>query len=130
MPARGLVGVKHFQITSHHDAHVAQFAQHIGHHLVIAGKLVVQPDVAKRQPDLFEQMKNQFQFVVGKRLAGDAAVENGDADDGFTVEDRYGDLHAEQFKFLLCPGVRARLVAVAAQNPAQAGQLGADAGIG
>ena len=59
MPAGGLVGVQHLQVAPDDDARAAQFAQHVGHHLVIAGELVVQPDVAEREADLFEQMENQ-----------------------------------------------------------------------
>ena len=129
MAAGGLVGVEHLQVAPDDDARAAEFAQHVRHHLVVAGQLVVQPDVAEGQADLFEQMENQFQFGVDQRFAGDAAVENGDADNGFAVEHGHGDLGAEQFKFLLRLGVGAGLVAVAAENPAQPDQLAADAGI-
>ena len=83
MAAGGLVGVQHLQVAPDDDARAAQFAQHVRHHLVVAGELVVQPDVAQGQADLFEQMENQFQFGVHQRFAGDAPVENGDAHDRF-----------------------------------------------
>ena len=117
MAARGLVGVKHLQVAPDDDAGAAQFAQHVGHHLVVAGELVVQPDVAEGEADLFEQMENEFQLDVDERFAGDAPVENGDAGNRFAVGNRHGDLRAEQFKFLLRLDVGARLVAVAAENP-------------
>ena len=129
MPARGLVGVQHLQVAPDDDARAAQFAQHVGHHFVVSGKLVVQPDVAEREADLFEQVENQFQLDVDERFAGDAPVKNGDADDAFAVGNRHGDLRAQQFKFLLRLGVGAGLVAVAAQNPTEFGKLAADAGV-
>ena len=129
MPPRGLVGVQHLEVAPDDDAGAAQFAQHVGHHLVVFGKLVVQPDVAHAEADLPEQMENQFQLGVGERLARHAPVENGHADDCLAIEDRHGDLRAKQFKFFLRLGVHADLVAVATQNPAEPGQLPADAGI-
>src|SRR5258708_19937368 len=42
--------------------------------LVIAGELVVQPDVLHRESELFEQVENQFQFSVGQRLTGDVEL--------------------------------------------------------
>ena len=54
VPPRRLVCVQHFQVAADDDARAAQFAQHVGHHLVVAGELVVQPDVAEREADLFE----------------------------------------------------------------------------
>ncbi len=129
MAARGLVRVEHLQVAPDDDAGAAQFAQHVGHHLVVAGKLVVQPDVAEREADLFEQVENQFQLDVHQRFAGDAPVKNGDADNRPAVGNGHGDLRAQQFKFLLRLDVGARLVAVAAQNAAEPGNLAADAGI-
>ena len=129
MPFRGFVRVQHFQIVADDDACAAQFAQHVGHHFVIAGNLVVQPDVAERQGDLFEQMENQFQFRIDERFAGDAAIENGDADKPNSVGDRHGDLRAKHFKFLSRVGVGAGLVAVTSQNPSQPHDLAADARI-
>ncbi len=89
----------------------------------------MQPDVAQREADLFEQMENQFQLGVGERFAGDAAVKHGDADDAVAVGHRHGHLRAEHFKFLLRVGIGAGFVAVAAQNPAEPDDLPADAGI-
>ena len=129
MAARGLVGVQHLQVAPDDDAGAAQFAQHVGHHLVVAGELVVQPDVAEGEADLFEQVENQFQFDVHERLAGDAPVKHGHAGDGFAVGNGHGDLRAQQFKFLLRLDVGARLVAVAAQNASEPGKLAADAGV-
>ncbi len=119
MAARGFIRVQHFQVAPDDDARAAQFTQHIGHHLVVARKLVVQPDVAEREADLFEQVKNQFQFDVHQRFAGDAPVENGDADDSVAVGNRHGHLRAEQFKFLLRLCVGAGFITVAAQNSSQ-----------
>ena len=48
---------------------------------------------------------------------------------GVAAGDGHGDLRAEQFKFLLRLAIRARLVAVAAEDAAQPGDLRADAGI-
>ncbi len=129
MAARGLVGVEHLQVAPDDDAGAAQFAQHVGHHRVVAGELVVQPDVAEGEADLFEQVENQFQLRVHERLAGDAPVEHGDADDGFAVGNGHGDLRAQQFKFLLRLGVGADLVAVAPQDASEPGELAADAGV-
>ena len=58
MTPRGLVRVQHLQVAPDDDAGAAEFAQDVGHHLVVAGQLVVQPDVAQRETDVFEQMEN------------------------------------------------------------------------
>ena len=129
MPAGGFVGVQHFQVAPDDDARAAQFAQHIGHHFVVAGELVVQPDVAEREANLFEQMENQFQLGVDQRLAGDAPVENRHAHDAAAAGHRHGHLRAEQFKFLLRLDIRAGFMAVAAENSAQPDKLAADAGV-
>ena len=93
--------MQHFQVAPDDDAGAAQFAQHIGHQLIVVRDLVVQPDVAEREADLFEQVENQFQLGVGERFAGDAPVENGDPDDAVAVGNRHGHLRAKQFKFYL-----------------------------
>ena len=129
MPPRRLVRVQHFQVAADHHARAAQFPQHIRHHLVIARQLIVQPDVAQREADLFEQMKNQFQLHVHQRFAGHATIENRHADDRVAALNRHRHLRAEQFKFLLRLAVRARLVAVAAENAPQLRDLRADARI-
>ena len=129
MAARGFVGVEHLQVASDDDARAAEFAQHVGHHLVVAGELVMQPDVAEREAHLFEQVENEFQLDVDERFAGDPAIEHRHPDNAFLAGNGHRDLGAEQFKFLLRLGVRPGLVAVAAENPAQSGHLGADAGI-
>ncbi len=129
MAACGLVGVEHAQVVSDDDAGAAEFAQYAGHHLVIAGELVVQPDVAEREADLFEQVENEFQLNVDERFAGDAAVEHGDPDNAFAAGNGHRDLRAEQFKFLLRLAVSAGFFAVATENPAEFGKLGAQAGI-
>ena len=89
----------------------------------------MQPDVTQREPDLFEQMENEFEFGVGKRFAGDTPIKHGHAQQGIAVKDGHGDLAAEQFKFLLCLHVGADLVAVAAQNSTQAEKLTAQSRI-
>ena len=129
MPSRGLVRVQHLQIAPDDDAGAAQFAQHVGHHLVVAGQLVVQPDVAEREADLFEQMENQFQLHVHQWFAGYAAIKRGDANNRVAAGDGHGHLRAKQLKFLLRLPVGARLIAVAAENAAELGDLRTDAGI-
>ncbi len=124
MAARGLVGVKHLQVAPDDDAGAAQFAQHVGHHLVVAGQLVVQPDVAERQADLFEQMENQFQFGVDQRFAGDAAVENGDADDCFAVEHRARPPGRRAIQIPSAPRHRRGLRRCRGAESGRAGQVG------
>ncbi len=129
MPPRRLVRVQNFKVASDDDARAAQFAQDVGHQLVIADQLVVQPDVAEREADLFEQVENQFQFHVHQRLAGHAAVKDRDPDDGIAAVDRHGDLRAKQFKFFLHLAVIEGFRAVAAEDAAQPVDLRADAGV-
>ena len=127
--AGGLVGVDDAEVTADDDARAAQFAQDVGHHLVVGGELVVEPDVADAQADVFQKVEDQLELVVDELFAGDAAIEHGQADDGFAVQDGYGHLGAKQFKFLLRLDVGAGLLAVAADDPAQAEDLSADAGV-
>ncbi|MCX6896118.1 MAG: hypothetical protein NTZ16_11590, partial [Verrucomicrobia bacterium] len=115
------------EIAADDDAGAAQFAQHVGHHLVVGGDLVVEPDVLDGEAELLEQVENEFEFVVGERFAGEAAVEHGDADEVFAIEDGDGDLGAEEFKFFLGLDVVAGAVAVAAADAAGADELAADA---
>ena len=119
--------MKDFQVAADDHAGAVQFAQHAGHHVVVARELIVQPDVAHGETDLFEQMENQFQFGVGEGFARDAPIEHGHAEQGFAIKDRHGDLTAEQFKFLLRLRVGADFVAVAAQDATEAEELSAKA---
>ena len=116
-----------FQVLPDDNAGAAQFAQHVGHHLVVGRDLVMQPDVAEREADLFEQMENQLQFGVDERLAGDACIENSDADHAVAIGNRHSHLAAKQFKFFLRSGVGPRFSAVPAQDPAEPENLAADA---
>ena len=116
------------KIAADDDAGAAEFAQDVGHHFVVAGQLVVQPDVLDGQAELFEQVENQLQFGIDQRFAGDAPVKDGHAQDRFAVEDGHGHLGAQQFEFLLRFRVVAGLVAVAPQNAAEPEELAADAG--
>jgi len=121
--------MEHPEVAPDDDARAAEFAQHIRHHFVVAGELVMQPDVAQGQAHLFEQPEDQLQLGIDQGFAGDAAVENGDAHNVFAVEDGHGDLGAEQFKFLLGLGIGAGFVAVAAEDAAQPDELSTDAGL-
>ena len=89
------------QVAADDDAAAAEFAQDVGHHFVVPGQLVVQPDILDRQAQLLEQMEDQLQLRIDQRLAGDAAVKHRHAQDGFAVQNRHGDLRAEQLEFLL-----------------------------
>src|SRR5262249_8636001 len=129
MAAGGFVGMKELEVAADDDAGAAEFAEDVGHHLVVAGELVVQPDVAQAEADLFEEAGDEFELDVDEGFAGYAAAKRGNAHDGIAVEDGNGDLGTEEFKFLLGLAIGAGLVAVAAEDAAQAGDLGADTGI-
>ena len=120
--------MKDGQVAADDDTGAAEFAQDAGHHFVVAGQLVVQPDVLDRQAQLLKQVENQLQFRIDQRFARDAAVKDGHAHQGFPVQNGHGNLRAEQFKFLLCLDVGAGFLAVAAQNAARAEKMAADAG--
>ena len=93
-----------------------------------AEQLAVKPDVFDGKPDFFEQVEYEFEFGVVERFAGDVAVENGDADDGFPIQNGQGYLAAQEFKFPLGLGILPGFVTVPAQNPAQPRYLFGDAG--
>src|SRR3989454_8723239 len=89
------------QVAANHDTAAAQFMQDVYHHLVVAGQLVMEPNVANRQSQRFEQVENQFQFGVGERIAGQTPVERRDANQSFAIQNRNGHLNPQQFKLLL-----------------------------
>src|SRR6266581_5783785 len=117
------------QVAANHDAAAAQFMQNVHHHLVVAGQLVMEPDVADRQPQRFKQVENQFQFGVGERIAGQTPIKRRDANQRFTVQDRNGDLNPEQFKFLLNFQVVLHFTVLSTQDAPLAIEVSADAGL-
>ena len=96
---------------------------------MVADQLVVEPDVLEGQAKLLEEMEDQLQFRVDQRLPRDAAIEHGHTHHVLPVQDGHGNLDAEQFELLLRCRVAARLLALAPQDPAQAKQLAANAGL-
>ncbi|MGD0615552.1 MAG: hypothetical protein ABSA69_08955 [Verrucomicrobiota bacterium] len=126
-PAGGFVGVKNGEIAADDDASAAEFAQDLRHDIVVAGQLVVEPDIFDGQAQVFQQVEDQLQLRIGKRLAGDMAVKDRHADDGFTVQHRNSDLGSEQFKLPLGFRVLAALLTGSAQDAAEPGDLAADA---
>ena len=96
----------------------------------LSGELVVQPDVAERQADLFEQMENQFQFGVDQRFAGDAAVENGDADNAFRGRESGTATCAPSSSNSFCASASARASSLSRRKiRPSSDKLAADAGI-
>ena len=95
MTAGGLIRVQHLQVVADHDARAAQLAEHIGHHLVVARKLFMQPDIAECQADLFEQMENQFQLGVDEQFTSDTSVKYSQTHDPVTIGNRHGHLRAK-----------------------------------
>lgn len=128
--AGGFVGVEDGEIAGDDDAAAAELAEDLGHHLGVGGELLVEPDIAEGEAEGFEEVEDEFQFGVGERFAGEAAVEDGDADEGFAVGDGDGDLDAEEFELLLHGGVGEDFAGVASEDAAMAEEVAADAGFG
>src|SRR5439155_13850067 len=128
IPARNLVGMEDGQVAANDDTAVAQFVQDVDHHLVVAGQLVMEPNVANRQSQRFEQVKHQFQFRVGERIAGQTPMKRRDADQSFAIQNRNGHLNSQQFKFLLDFLVALHLAVVSPQDAPLAIEVSADAG--
>ena len=125
----GGIGLEDGQVAADDDAAAGELREHVGHHLVIAQELVVQPTVADGQAHFFEEMEDEREFLAGEGFAGDAAIEHGDADHGFAVENGEGDLGAEEFKFLEDFAIDAGLVAAALEDAAVPVEVAADAGL-
>ena len=102
--------------------------QDADHHLVVARQLVVEPNVANRQSQRFEQVENQFQFGVGERIAGQAPIERRNADQSFAIQNRNGHLNPQQFKFLLDFQVALHVGVISPQDAPLAIEVSADAG--
>src|SRR2546425_5277159 len=103
--------------------------QDVYHHLVVARQLVMEPNVANRQSQRFEQVENQLQFGVGERIASQTPIERRDANQGFAVQNRDGDLNPEQFKFLLDFQVALHFAVFSPQDASLAIEVSADAGL-
>src|SRR5262245_27297907 len=87
----------------------------------------MEPDVAHGQGESFEQMENGLQFHVGERLACDAAVEESDSDQSFTIHDRDSDLRAENMKFPLYVRIGEGGGIIAPEDASELEEVSADA---
>ena len=99
------------QVGADDDTSAAQVAQNVLHHGMAVGQLVMQPDILDGHADLFEQMKDERQFLVVQRLPGDASVEDGHAHERFAIEHRHGHLRPQQLELLLDLQIRKRFLA-------------------
>jgi hypothetical protein len=117
------------KVAAHHNAGAAQLAKNLGKDAMIAGQLVIQPDVFHRQPQFLQQMKNKFQFPIDQRFTGHPAIESGYSDERFPVEHGDGNFHAEEFEFLLHFAIVTHFIAVPPKNAAMLKQVTADASL-
>ncbi len=92
------VGVEDGEVRTDHEA--ADLAENAGDHRMVRVKLAVQPRVADGEADFLQHMENKGELFVRIRLAGEPLVEDGDTDERLAVEDRDGDLRAEELEFL------------------------------
>ena len=91
----------HLQIAIDHHAGVGQLPQHAREQFAVAGHLIVQPDIAHRQREALQQMKDRFQLDIRERFARDPSIEERHTHHHLAIENRNGDLRAEDLKFLL-----------------------------
>ncbi len=117
---RHVVGMEHVQVPPYDDAPGLDVPQYVKHHFVPGRNLVVPPDVLDGQAQLFEQMEDQRQFIVGHRLSRQPLVEHRHAHKRLPVQHRDGDARAQQIKFALKERVPLHLIALPPQHPARA----------
>src|SRR5690242_10228369 len=94
---------------------------------MVRHQLVMQPDVLDCQSELLEQMKNQLQLRIYQWLTGNSAIEHGNTDQSFAIQDWYCDLAPQQLEFLLCFQIVTHFLALNAQNSAGAIKVSANA---
>src|SRR6266568_4430977 len=117
------------QAAANHDTAAAHFMQYVYHHLVVARQLVMEPNVANRQSQRFEQVENQFQFGVGERIAGQTPIKRRNANQSFAIQNRNGHLNPQQFKFLLDFQVSLHVAVLSPQDAPLPIEMSADAGL-
>ena len=88
----------------------------------------MEPNVANRQSQRFEQVENQFQFGVSERIAGQTPIERRNANQSFAIQNRNGHLNPQQFKFLLDFQVALHVAVISPQDAPLAIEVSADAG--
>jgi hypothetical protein len=121
--------MQNVQIPAHDQAAAAKLAQHIGEHRLVGDELIVEPDVANAQADLFEDVENDFQFLLRKRFTSDASVEGSEPHQCLTIEDRHHHLDAKQRKFPLYFWIAVSFIAVAPKNASLMEHIPANAGL-
>ena len=126
---RALVGVKNLQIAIDHYTGIAQLTQHTGQQFAVAGHLVVPPDIAHRQGQAFQQMKDRFQFHVGEWFTRDPPIEQRHPEHGFAVQDRHGHLSPQNLKLFLDFLINNGRRLIAAQNSAGTSQISTDSAL-
>ena len=94
----------------------------------LAAELVVQPDVAYRHSQLFEQMKDELQLTVDEWLARHSSVKGRHPHKRFPIENRNGNLRPEQLELLLHLHVIQCVRMIHPNNAAVPEQVTTDAG--
>ena len=115
------------EIAADDDAPALQVAQNVRDHGVVGRQLVVQPGIADGQAHLLQHVEEKREFLVRVGLAGQPFIEDGHAQERFAIQDRNGDVRAEQLKFLGNLAAGLRLLAGALQDAALPAQEAADA---
>ena len=68
---------------------------------MIAGQLIVQPNVFDPERQLLQQMEDHLQLRIDERFPRHAAIKYRHADDRLTIQNRHCDLAAEPLEFFL-----------------------------